>query len=150
MASPSFPKLRGSDEQASRAQDNISQQLQPIAKALSATPIMGASAPSWIAPSLLNGFANTSGFAAAGFHRDALGYFHGKGVLTNAAGVAAGSTIYVAPSGYRPRETQRFSVRGAAGTVQAVTVTPAGLVSNDLVLAAGDTIDLAFSFLTEQ
>ncbi len=151
MGSSAFIKLRGGDPAASRTQDNISAQMQPVATALAATPIMGAPPPNWIAPTLVGGFANTGGaLAIAGFHKDALGYVHMKGALTNAAGTAAATIIFTLPIGYRPAATQRFSVRGFAGAVQAVSITSVGLVSNDLVLAAGDTIDLALSFLGER
>ena len=82
MAASNFPILRGLDAQQSRTQDNVSQVLTPVAKALQNTPIMGAPPPSWILPSLLNGYASFGlGTAAPAFHRDALGYVHLKGLL---------------------------------------------------------------------
>lgn len=151
MGSSAFLKLRGADAQASRAQDNIAGQLQPIATALAKTPIMGAPAPSWIAPSLVQGFANTGGaLAVAGFHKDALGYFHGKGNITHAVGTAAGTTVLTLPIGYRPRETQSFPVFGTAATIQFLQVAPNGIVSNHVLIAAGGSFEFAISFLTEQ
>lgn len=155
MGSPGFPKLRGENAQSSRTQDNISQQLQPIAQALAKTPIMGAPAPGWIAPSLLNGFANLgtvggNNYAVAGYHRDALGYVHIKGVVMIAAGAAAGLPIFALPGGYRPAEWNRFAVDGNGATFNALTVHPDGRIWPELLIAAGGTIDLAISFLAEQ
>ncbi len=151
MPLPSFLKLRGTDPQQSRVQDNIAGQLQPISKALSVTPIMGAPPPVWIAPALLSLLSPTgAGLALPGYHRDALSYTHAKGVVSSAAGVAAGAPIFLLAQGYRPRETQRFVVRGTAGVFQFVTVAPTGLVSVGLLVAAGGTVDLAFTFLAER
>ncbi len=150
MGSPQFPKLRGESPKPGQTQDNVSTQLQPIAKALSATPIMGAPPPDWIKPDLANGYSNTAGgFDVAGYHKDALGYVHIKGSLTHVAGTAAATTAFTLPKSYRPLLTQRFSVRGDAGAVQAVVIANDGQVSNDLVIAAAGTIDLALSFLGE-
>ena len=52
------------DEQASRTQDNIAGQLQPISDALSRTPIMGAPPPAWVKADLLNGYASAKGDCA--------------------------------------------------------------------------------------
>ncbi len=151
MGSPGFPKLRGIDTQASRTQDNIAQQLQPIALALAQTPIMGAPAPAWIAPSLLGGFANFGGaFAVAGYHRDALGYVHTKGTFLVTAGAAAGTQIMLFPSGYRPRELARLSVVGDAGTAQFIEVAPTGIVTVGVAVPAPGSCDFFFSFLAEQ
>lgn len=151
MGSPAFPKLRGADAQSSREQDNVSTQLQPIAVALAKTPIMGAPPPGWIAPSLLNGFVNLGGaFAVAGLHRDALGYVHTKGMVTNAAGVGAGTTVFIFPSGYRPRETQRFPVEGTGATYQSIQVDGSGLAQVQVAVAAAGNLNVTLSFLAEQ
>ncbi len=151
MAGTVFPKLRGADVQQSRTQDNIAAVLNPLAQALANTPIMGAPPPGWISPSLLNGFSNVGPpFALIGFHLDVLGYFHGKGVLKNTAGCAAGTRILVLPPGYRPAATQRFAVEGTGGTAQFVSITAAGAVAVELLIAAGGTVDFALTFLAEQ
>lgn len=150
MGSPGFPRLRGPDELATRTQDGIAGQLQPVAKALAATPIMGAAAPPWQLPDLLNGFANAGGaLAVAGYHRDALGYVHMKGELTHAAGCAAGTQILLLPLAYRPRETMRIAVPVTPGA-QWITITGAGVVSTGFLIAAGEQIGLAVTFLAEQ
>lgn len=152
MASPStFLKLRD-EEHSARVQDNIGATLAPIANALNATPIMGAAPPPWILPSLAAGWANLGApFAVVGYHRDALGYVHAKGVLTNTSGGALplGTTIFTLAMGYRPSETQRFSVPGAAVTAQELTITSAGVVSNNAAVANGAAIDIVFNFLSE-
>lgn len=152
MASSQFPILRTPEQpQQSRVQDGIASVFNPVAKALQNTPIMGAPAPAWIQPDLLNGWANIGAqFATAAFHRDALGYVHCKGVLSNAAGAAAGSTIFALPMGYRPAQQYRFAVEGTSATAQFINVTPVGLVSPDVVVAAGGTCDVVFTFLAEQ
>lgn len=150
MTAPSqFPRLRG-DAHDSRTQDNIAGTLTPIASALNATPIMGAAAPAWIAPDLVADFANYgSGFAVAGYHKDCLGYVHGKGKITSAAGVAIGFVMLILPTGYRPSETLTFAVEGS-GAFQSIRVAPNGEVSPAIAVAAGGTVDLDFSFLAEQ
>lgn len=151
MAFPSsFLKLRG-DDQPTRAQDNINASLEPIAKALNATPIMGAPPPSWIRPSVLTGgFSNFGGgFAVVAFHKDALGYVHVKGFTTSVAGSAAFSVIFTLPQGYRPSEVRRFPAE-ANGAYQGVQVYFNGDVSNVIIVAAGGFISTEFSFLAEQ
>ncbi len=148
MGSSSFPKLRGADGQASRVQDNISQQLQPIADALAQTPIMGAAAPEWLTPYLLADFTNFGGiYAPASFHRDALRYVHGRGLIVTAAGQAIGTQIYILPMGYRPQASQRFVVGGSA--LASIEVSAKGVVSLNRAVAAGANIDVAFDFLAE-
>ena len=152
MAAPSrFLKLRaGEDAQSSRVQDSIDATLGPIADRLNQTPIMGAAAPAWISPSLLADFVNVTGQAPAGYHKDALGYVHGKGRVSTAAGQAANVALFVLGSGYRPKEPQSFPVRGNGATFQSLTVAVNGSVSIDVLIAAGGTVDLAFTFLAEQ
>lgn len=151
MAAPNFPRLRGKDAQQSRVQDSIAQQLTPVATALARTPIMGAPPPGWQAPSLLSAFANLGGqHAVAGYHRDALGYVHGKGSLQGSgAGTASDAPIYILPMGYRPAEIQRFPVFGGS-IMQWVNVLPTGVVTVGAVMGSGEVIDIAFTFLAEQ
>lgn len=147
MATPTrFPRLRGEDQPA-RAQDNIANTLEPVAQALSVTPIMGAPPPAWIKPDLLADFAPVTGQAAPGYHKDALGYVHTKGRVSTAAGQAANVAIMVLQSAYRPLEPQSFPVRGNAATYQSLSVASDGTVSIDVAIAAGGTVDLTFGFL---
>lgn len=149
MTTPSqFPKLRGGSAEVSRAQDNIGGTLTPIAQALAKTPIMG-SQPTWISFPKDAAFTDTSGQPSAYFV-DALSMVQTKGSLTTSAGVAANATIGTMPSGCRPKETQRRPVRGNGVTYQSVTIAPTGVVTCDVAIGAGGTIDLGFSFLAEQ
>lgn len=152
MAAPSqFLQLRV-DELSSRVQDNINATLRPLAEAIGATPIMGAPPPAWIAPSLVNGFANQGlGFAVAGYHKDALGYVHAKGVIldSTAAGIAANTAAFTFGKGYRPAETLLIPAYGAAATVQFLSVSPAGVVTVLVALAASARLGFYFSFLAE-
>ena len=84
----SMLKLRG-EGQPSRVQDNVGATLNPLAEAVGTTPIMDAAPPAWIRPDIIS----TSGYAQApaplcdtAYHRDALGYVHGKASLLTAAG----------------------------------------------------------------
>ena len=59
---------------------------------------IGAAGP-WIAPTLLNSWANVGGgFATAGYYKDAAGIVHLRGLVTS----GAASTIFNLPAGYRP------------------------------------------------
>lgn len=149
MATPSqFLKLRG-DGQPARAQDNISTTLTPIAQALNQTPIMG-TPPTWISHSLNAAFANAGGlYATAAYYKDALMRVWSKGVLTSAAGVAAGAAVLTFPAGFRPRETQRKAVEGNGATVQFISIASSGVCSVEVAVAAAGTLDIDFSFLAE-
>ncbi len=157
MGSPSFPKLRGDSPKPGQTQDNVSNQLQPIAKALAATPIMGAPAPDWIKPDLQVcevgppsfSWTNTPGFASAGYHRDALGYVHVKGSVTNLGAGASSLFILTLPMGYRTLEAQRFVVRGDAASYQSLLLNIDGTVVPEVAVPAAGTVDLVMTFLAE-
>lgn len=144
-----FPRIRSGPELA-RVQDAIASTVNPVTQAVVSTPIMGAAPPPWQPPDLLADFLPVAGQAAPGYHRDALGYAHGKGCVSTATGQAAGTVVYVIPAGYRPSEPQRVPVRGNGASYQSLTIAPTGDVSIDVVIAAAGTVDLAFTFLTEQ
>ena len=149
--SPGFSKIRSSDPIISRVQDMIADQVNPAAKAWAATPIMGAPPPPWVGLSLLADFVNAGGGeAVAASHLDALGYVHLKGLILTAAGTAAGTLIMTLPAGQRPKETQRFAVRGNTATAQFLKLLPTGALSHDIVIAAGGTLSLSISYLAEQ
>lgn len=151
MTTPTrFMKLRTDDQHLARVQDNIAAVVNPVATAVQSTPIMGAPPPAWIQYTLTSGYANVGGgLAVAAFHVDALGYLHSKGSLVCAAGSSAGDTIATLPMGKRPTEKLRLPVPVTAGA-QWVTVAPDGTVATAFNIAAGDGIDLSFSFLVEQ
>jgi|ERR1700755_929071 len=150
MPSSRFSLLRQEgDPLASRLQDNINTVLQPLAKNLNATPIMGAPPPPWIKPDLQGDLANAGGgFATAGYHKDALGYVHVKAVLQTAAGLASGATLFVLLMGFRPSEILR--VPDASGVAQSYDVNPDGRITASSAIAGPAFPQLLFDFLAEQ
>lgn len=150
MASNMLTNLRGSDPGANRQTDAISRLVEPVAKAVMATPIMGAKPPAWIRPPLQSGFADTGApWAPARYHRDALGYVHVQGYVTNAAGTGATSTIFTFSSGYRPALDLAFTAN-VSGAFAVVAVRSTGVFFAYPVIAAGAGMTFTFSFLAEQ
>ena len=145
-----FPVLRGPDAQQSRVQDNVQGVLGPIASALQATPIMGAPAPAWILPELLNGYSNSAlaGATSVSFNRDCLGYVHIKGGALSAAGTGILTQIFVLPMGCRPNSNRVFPASMGA-TMNSVVIADTGIVTGLLAVAAGASVYLEFSFLAE-
>lgn len=150
MALPTtFARLR-KDPLTSRVQDQVATTLTPIAQAVASSPLMGG-APVWLALELVPAFANIGGaFATAAYYKDSLFRVWVKGVLTCAAGCAAGTTIATMPAGLRPAERQRKAVEGNVATVQFISIAPTGVLTNEVLIGAGGSIDLDFSFLAEQ
>lgn len=143
-------KLRG-DGQQPRVQDAVGQILNPLAAALSATPIMGASPPSWIRPDFAGDFSNTPGLQETAFHRDALGYTWLKIAATSAGGVAGSTALFTLPQGYRPSEQIGLvGVNTSTGALNGVLITPAGEVQTGTALAAGEGFAAYVSFLAER
>ena len=73
-------------------------------------------APTYIAPTLINSWANLgSGFQAAGYFKDADGIVHLAGMVTG----GGNTSVFVLPAGYRPLTKHRFVVlaNGALGYV---------------------------------
>jgi hypothetical protein len=76
--------------------------------------------PIWIAPTLLNGWANHgAGSADAGFYRDPLGRVHFRGVIEDGT-TAADTPLFVLPEGYRPLAILLMSGR-ASDTGQTIS-----------------------------
>jgi hypothetical protein len=132
--------------------------LQATAQALSQTPIMGV-LPVWTPATLLAADAaapqkfwtNIGGtFAVAAFYKDALFRVWCKGVVNNNSAGPSSFAVLQFPAGFRPKETQRFSVEGNGATAQFVSVSPTGLVTPEVAVASLGSLDLAFSFLAEQ
>lgn len=150
MVASRFPVLRGPDAQQSRVQDNVQALVAPLAKALQNTPIMGAPSPAWIQPSPLNGFANLGGgFVVLRFHRDALGYVHIQGVVTNAVGCALQTAIFTLPLRYRPALSLVQICEATGGTLGSIEVRPTGDVNTRFVVAAGGYLAFVLDFLAE-
>jgi hypothetical protein len=105
--------------------------------------------PTWTAPTLDAAFT-ASVSSPPGYYVDALSRVQTKGSASSAAGVAGGATLTTFPPGLRPKETQRFPVRGNAASYQSVTISPTGVVTVDVAIGAGGSVDFGFSFLAEQ
>lgn len=154
MSAPNqIQKLRG-EGQPARVQDNVGQVLNPVAQALSQTPIMGAPPPPWIPFYVLTGwtahYLHQPGTAVPAFHRDALGYVHVKGVWHNSSGGPSSANMTQFPLGYRPAEENDFPAAVSGGNAQSVIVTPDGFMRPDANVPNNGHIHTSFSFLAEQ
>jgi len=150
MASNMLTNLRGPDQGANRQTDAISRLVEPVAKAVMATPIMGAKPPAWIRPPLQSGFLDVGAlWAPARYHRDALGYVHVQGFVTSPAGSAGYSPVFTFPSGFRPGMDLTFLANSSAGVATTVVLS-SGAFAPIVAVAAGGLVSFTFSFLAEQ
>ncbi|MBL1177832.1 hypothetical protein [Pantanalinema sp. GBBB05] len=71
---------------------------------------------SWSAPTLLNGWANYGApLNPAGYWRDSFGVVHLRGVVANGA---AGTNLFVLPTGYRPTNRELIcTISGGSGNI---------------------------------
>lgn len=147
MAAPtSVQKLRGQAHDA-RTQDNVGAVVNPMARSVGMTPIMGAPPPSWIRPDYAADFVNLA-LRETAYHRDALGYTWLKLAASTAAGVAANSAIATLAQGYRPSEV--LGLVGFNGTTFAVNpfaVSTAGVITTLVAIAAGESLVAYQQFL---
>src|SRR5512137_127988 len=154
MASNALTNLRGKDPGANRQTDAISRLVEPVAKAVMATPIMGAKPPAWIQPPLLSGFLNQGvgfagvNYAPARYHKDALGYVHAEGYVTTPGGAAALSPIFTFPPGYRPSLGLGIVANSAGFFV--LVLRENGQMITSGILGAGAGLTFSFSFLADQ
>lgn len=151
MTPTRFSKLRSATQpELSRAQDAVARTLEPLAGAVGRTPIMGAPPPPWLSPAqMLADFAAVAARPPR-YHKDALGYVHGKGAVSTAAGQAAGTPIFLLPQGYLPGEPVYLPVRYSAGTVMNLTIQTDGTVLPQQLIVAGGSVELTFFFLAER
>lgn len=153
MASNALTNLRGPDPSANRQTDAISRLVEPVCKAVMATPIMGAKPPAWIRPPFLNGFLDYSSapviFVQARYHRDALGYVHVQCSVRNPSGAPAYSVVFNLPPGYRANADMVITVVQNATPVAAVLRANGNLELVPAMLAT-DNIHAVFTFLAEQ
>lgn len=149
MASNALTNLRGKDQGANRQTDAISRLVEPVAKAVMATPIMGAKPPAWILPPLENGFSSVAGLAPPRYHKDALGYVHAQVVSRNITGCAIGTIMFRFDLGYRTGASfiAAGDILSAFGSVR---INPDGTVTTRQVVAPGDSVNFVVSFLAEQ
>jgi hypothetical protein len=152
MASNALTNLRGRDPGANRQTDAISRLVEPVAKAVMATPIMGAKPPVWISAELTGGFASFPAVVVPRYHRDALGYVHVQASMITAAGCAAFTTFLMLPKGYRPNSTLIFVGEDsfAVSAFVAINVLPNGSMRCVPAIAAGHVISFCFDYLAEQ
>lgn len=152
-------KLRAPDEPLqTRVQDAVWGTLMPLAERVGKTPIMGAAPPPWLRPDIIS----TSGFAQAtagvtpflpltAFHKDALGYVHGKVGLITAAGVAGNITAFTMPIACRPLELMvAFMGDGGGVNVWETFVRPNGSFVIVDAVGAGGIVVGTFTYLAEQ
>jgi hypothetical protein len=105
--------------------------------------------PAWIAPTLLNSWANYgAGFMGVGYRKDMMGYVHLRGLISGGSPLT--SNMFILPVGYRPAGYQqiipaisnsvlgdlRISGPGAPtpGAVNMITGGSAGWVSFDSIV----------------
>lgn len=106
----------------------------------------------WIAPTLINSWANVGGGAStAGYFKDPLGFVHCRGRVMSGAN---SSNIFVFPAGFRPGQGNYYPLGGTATSVITsliAFVDPTGFVQFASANAgAGTDVSLAgISFLAE-
>jgi len=150
MASNALTNLRGKDPGANRQTDAISRLVEPVAKAVMATPIMGSPPPAWIRPPLESGFFDAGGGQSPmRYHRDVLGYVHVHGYVTAAGGAPAGTVVTTMPPGYRPDLEYGFVVNSSIG-FNVVGLPASGRMYVVYALAPGQSLVISFSYLAEQ
>lgn len=142
---------------SSRTQDATAAVLEPVAQQLGATPIMGAPPPSWVKPDIISssGFAQGPSIAATplpttSFHKDALGYVHGKVNLITAAGVAGNVVAFNIAQGSRPGDLLPFLMSDGGGVVSEVTIGPDGNFTVVPAVGAGGLVVGTFTYLAEK
>lgn len=106
--------------------------------------------PAWITPTLLNGWTLSSGGAfPAQYYKDSLGFVHVNGVIT---GGVSNTIVFILPTGYRPKTTNRIPSIVMSGTsvfVAYLDVNASGnVIANFPTQSTHLTINM--SFLAEQ
>ena len=150
MASNALTNLRGKDAGANRQTDAISRLVEPVAKAVMDTPIMGAPPPAWIRANLGSVFAPIGSiYVVPRYHRDALGYVHVQSCLVTAGGCAAGTIVMTMPVGYRPKSTLIFCAESSSAFAS-LHLLDNGQLTTVQVLAPGASLNFCFDYLAEQ
>lgn len=100
----------------------------------------------WIAPTLLNGWANFgSGFYTAGYYKDSLGIVHLRGLVKSGS---LNTAIYNLPAGYRPSATF-YTCSNANGAFAELQITATGDIKQGVGSTAAFSMD-NISFKAEQ
>jgi hypothetical protein len=98
--------------------------------------------PAWIAPTLNGVWANYgSGYAPAGYYKDALGVVHLRGLVAS----GTSTLVFTLPAGYRPEYHQVFAGRVSISAVEStarVDVRSDGEVWLNVAFGAADFLSL--------
>jgi len=98
----------------------------------------------WVAPSLLNSWVNFgSGFATAGYYRDASGVVRIKGLIFSGI-ITAGTILFTLPVGSRPAEDSIFVAVSSGGVIAEVRV----LINGNVTIHAGNNTWLSLQTVT--
>lgn len=154
MVANRFIALRGPGvaTELARAQDNIGATVTPVVTAVNRTPIGGAPPPPWVYAVIIaaSGYAQVAAPAPrTAYHKDALGYVHGKVALTTAAGAGPNVIAFTLDLGYRPSETLAFAGSDLAGNVWDATISANGSFTIVSTLAAAGVFQGTFTYLAE-
>lgn len=151
MTTPTrIAKIRTPEQpELSRVQDNIARTVEPVARALQGTPIMGAAPPAWVRPSKYSqDFADVSATLQTAMHQDALGYVWLRLTATTPGGVGAGSEVFVLGGTFCPRTTiPLLAFNGSTNAVNPLSIDATGSVKTLVAVGAGQSIRGYVAFL---
>jgi hypothetical protein len=100
----------------------------------------------WIAPTLVNSWANAGGgYETAGYLRDALGFVHLKGTLL---GGPPNTSPFTLPAGYRPGADASYGDATGAPHYTGCFITSAGVVTINTAFISGNNL-AGVTFLAE-
>lgn len=117
----------------------VTMMLTPEGSYSALTPSSG----TWTAPTLLNAYTNLGGiYMTAGYFKDANGFVHLRGIVTNAGALAANVPVFTLPAGYRPSAQVIYNPYCSLGTTPAAGVTTAGNVQITVAVGAGVVLSL--------
>ncbi len=98
----------------------------------------------WITPTLLNGWTEVSGVPVR-YCKDAQGFIHFKGRVTNTASTAAGSVLMSLPAGYRPGSAIHQPISRLDSEINTARIYAGtdGTVNFQTSLPAGTAVDIS-------
>lgn len=104
-------------------------------------------AADWIAPTLVNSWANFgSGYETAAYLKDPLGFVHLKGLIT---GGTTNTTAFTLPAGYRPGANAIYAGGPGGNAECAITIEPSGVVVPTLIVGGAVPAISGITFLAE-
>lgn len=151
-----FSPIRTANPELSRVQDQVVGTLNPIARAVGATPIGGAPLPGWIRGQPVGGVTPIgSGFQPLSYYIDTVSLrVELGGGFTTAGGLVAGDFFMQLPAGARPAFNRAFCGTALVGGVPVPVsfgVRSDGGCAAFVALAAGDSLIIdGASFRVEQ